>query len=109
MNYLTRVLLLIMCLGLFACLDDGGDDYDDGDDYSSDTGGGGNSGGSYDWSYSCPGGYGGGGTVPIPRGSCETAYKNYAQAWGCNQVDDFNSTACDLENCTGEPKGCGAY
>jgi hypothetical protein len=96
----------LMCVGLAGCFEEDYSSASDPVDYSNS---GSASGGSYNWTYSCPGGYGGGGTVPIPSGSCESQYKNYAQVFGCNQVDNFNSAACALQNCTGSNRGCGSY
>jgi hypothetical protein len=128
MNKLKLTLLLFGCIQLTGCGgDSGGGDVlllggalyaiaetinssEETTDTSSSSSSSGTSsgGGSYDWSYSC--GYSGSGsTVPIPIGACETEYKNYAQVWGCNDVANFNSTACDLQNCTGQNMGCGAY
>lgn len=71
--------------------------------YSGGGGGGTNgSGGSYNWTYTCPGGYGGGGTVPIPTGSCETQYKNYAKTYGCNDYLNFKKVCIDLYGCLGQ-------
>jgi hypothetical protein len=107
MNSFGKLFVIVLCAGLFGCLEDLTDSTDN--TSSGTTSGSGTSGGSYDWSYTCPGGYGGGGTVPIPVGSCESEYKNYAQVFGCNDVNNFNSAACDLENCTGIQSGCGYY
>ncbi|HEY0664873.1 MAG TPA: hypothetical protein VGD24_02290 [Gallionella sp.] len=75
---------------------------------SGTSGSGTSGGGSYDWSYSC--GYSGsGGTVPIPVGSCESQYKYYAQVFGCNDVANMNTAACNLQNCTGINMACGSY
>lgn len=113
MKFLKVLLLVMFSLTLTACLDDLFDDGSSDDSYSDNDsgsgGGGGSGGGSYDYSYTCPGGYGSEHTVPIPRGSCESQYKNYARIFGCNDVDNFNSAACTLESCTGGSWGCGAY
>jgi hypothetical protein len=109
------VMILASALGIAGC--DISDSSDSDDDYSADYssgGGGGNGGGgsgsgggSYNWSYTCD--VSGTQQVPIPRGSCEQQYKDYAQAFGCNYVEDMNAAACALEQCTGEPKACGGY
>ncbi len=110
MNKLKIYVLVVLCAGLFGCLEETYDtSYSDTGSSSGGSSGGSSSGGSYDWTYTCPGGYGGGGTVPIPSGSCETQYKNYAQVFGCNDVGSFNSAACSLQDCTGENMGCGYY
>lgn len=57
---------------------------------------------SYNWSYTCPGGYGGGGEVPIPVGPCESQYKNYAKIYGCNDYLNFKSACIDLYGCLGQ-------
>lgn len=71
---------------------------------STSSGGGGGSGGagSDDWAYTCPGGSGGGGTVPIPRGACETEYKAYAVAYGCNDYGSFKKVCVSLYGCLGQ-------
>lgn len=66
---------------------------------SSNSGG---SGGSYNWTYSCPDGLGGGGTLPIPRGSCESQYKDYGVAYGCNLTKKFYSSCVALYSCLGQ-------
>lgn len=64
--------------------------------------GGASNGSSYDWTYSCPGGYGGGGSAAIPSGSCETQYKQFGKVFGCNLVDEMYSACANLYNCLGE-------
>lgn len=112
MKYFKILLLVLFTLSLTACLDDlfddGGDD-DSSYDYDSSSGSGGSTGGSYNYSFTCPGGYGSEHTVPIPRGSCESQFKNYALVFGCNDVDNFNSAACSLESCDSGKWGCGNY
>lgn len=100
------VLILASIVGLTACdtSDSSDSDYSD-SDYSS--GGGDGGGGSYNWSYTCD--VSGTHEVPIPSGSCESQYKNYAQVFGCNYVEQMDAAACALENCTGQPMGCGGY
>ena len=104
-------ILLAACLCACSASDYG---YDTDSDSSGDSSGGsGSSGdsssGSYDYSFTCPGGYGREHTLPIPRGSCESEYKNYGETFGCNDVDNFNNAACSLESCAGGDFGCGDY
>jgi len=56
-------------------------------------------GGSYNYSFSCPGGYGSTHTLPIPSGSCEKQYESYGRAFGCNLVEQFESTCTALYSC----------
>ena len=67
--------------------------------------GGGGGGGSYDWSFRCSDGVGGTKTLPIPKGACETQYKAYGQAFGCNAVADFYSTCVNLYTCLVKNEG----
>ena len=62
-------------------------------------GGGGGGGGSYNWSFTCSDGVGGTKTLPIPTGPCESQYKSYGKAFGCNDVANFNSTCVSLYTC----------
>ncbi len=62
---------------------------------------------TYDWSYSCPGNYTGnsnygGGTAPIPVGSCESEYKQFGKVFGCNLIDKMYSACANLYNCLDE-------
>lgn len=70
---------------------------------SSSSGG---SGGSYDWSFTCPD-TGTSSTLPIPKGSCESEYKQYGQTFGCNQVDSFYSACYSLYSCLVRNEGSG--
>lgn len=110
MKFFKIFLLVLFTLNLTACFDDGGgDDSSSYDDIGSGSGSGSGSGDSYNYSYTCPGGYGSEQTVPIPRGSCESQFKNYAVVFGCNDADNFNSAACSLESCDSGQWGCGHY
>lgn len=102
MNVSRWLLLLMMSIAISGCLSEDDDD----DDYEStyEETSSGSASGSYDWSFTCP--VGSTNTVPIPRGSCEAQYKDYARTYGCNDADNFNTVACNLQNCTGDNKGC---
>lgn len=61
----------------------------------------------YNFTFTCPAGSTN--TVPIPAASkeCQEAYEYFAEVYGCNESDYFNSancmmcTECDLQNyCT---------
>lgn len=44
----------------------------------------------------------GGGTLPIPRGSCESPYKDYGVDYSCNLTKRFYSTCVALYSCLGQ-------
>ena len=76
---------------------------DNGSGSGGGSGGGSGSGGSYPWTYSC--GYSGsGGTVQIPRGSCESQYKAYFESGACNDINTMHQTCVNLYNCLGQPQ-----
>lgn len=100
---------LIPLLGLTLLLLSGcyGDDDDwSSDDSSSDSGGGADS--SYSYSYTCPD-TNTSHTIEIPSRTCGSEYEFYAYSFGCNLVDNMDSAACGLQDCTGENFSCGAY
>lgn len=109
----------VLCFNLSGCLDDltssdsdtessVPDSSSSGGSGSGSSGSGSGSAGSYEYTYSC-----GAGTsssvVPIPRGNCESQYKNFAKVFGCNDVNNMNSAACSLEKCSGQKMGCGSF
>ena len=103
------MLSLAMIFVLPGCVeDDYEDDYSTSSSNSSSSSSGSSSGGSYDYTFTCPI-TNQSHTVPIPRGSCESEYKQYARVFGCNDVGNFNRAACALERCTGQRIGCGSY
>jgi hypothetical protein len=67
--------------------------------------GGGSSGGSFNWSFTCSDGVGGTKTLPIPKGACETQYKAYGKAFGCNEIGNFYSTCFTLYTCLVKNEG----
>jgi hypothetical protein len=80
----------------------------------SSSGGGSSSSGTYSYTYTCPGGYGGGATVDIPNDSCSSESERFARTFGCNLIDDFGSACYAYYGCLGVSSSqlnavCGAY
>lgn len=65
-------------------------------------------GGSYDHTFTCPGGYGSSHTLPIPKGSCESQYEDYGEAFGCNLTERMYSTCTALYSCLGDQQNLNA-
>lgn len=54
-------------------------------------------GGLYDWPLACPSGAQS--VIKIPSGACEAEYKNFAAAFGCNEIADYYDTCISLYSC----------
>lgn len=110
----------LLCFNLSGCLDELSSSDSDTDSSLLDSGssggggsdgagsGGGGSAGSYDYSYTC-GAQSAPSVVPIPKGNCESQYKTFAKVFGCNDVYNMNTAACNLEKCSGQKMGCGSF
>lgn len=57
--------------------------------------------GTYQWTLMCASGAES--DITIPRGACETQYKAYAAAFGCNEIADYHSTCVALYTCLARP------
>lgn len=102
------ILTLGLVLSLAGCLDTSdGSTYDDTGIDSSGSGS--TTPSTYDYTFTCEY-YGGTYTIEIPRVGCDSEYEYYGKTFSCNQIDNMNTAACNLEACTGEAIfGCGFY